>query len=50
MLNELGVWRHEEYLRRKELRTHVDDVREVMPDCVLNVRYSGVARGGAFGA
>ena len=38
VLNELGVWRHEEYLARKVLRTSVSDVREIMPTCVLNVR------------
>ena len=38
VLNELGVWRHEEYLVRKVLRTSVSDVREIMPTCVLNVR------------
>ena len=34
----LGVWRHDQYLARKALRTCVEDVREVMPTCVLNVR------------
>ena len=39
VLNELGVWRHEEYLERKALRTTTDDVQEIMPEsCVLNVR------------
>ena len=38
VLSELGVWRHEEYLARKVLRTSVSDVREIMPTCVLNVR------------
>ena len=38
VMNELGVWRHEEYLARKVLRTSVSDVREIMPTCVLNVR------------
>ena len=38
VLNDLGVWRHDQYLARKALRTCVEDVREVMPTCVLNVR------------
>ena len=38
VLNDLGVWRHDQYLTRKALRTCVEDVREVMPTCVLNVR------------
>ena len=35
VLNELGVWRHEEYLARKVLRTSVSDVREIMPTLSL---------------
>ena len=35
VLNDLGVWRHDQYLARKAC---VEDVREVMPTCVLNVR------------
>ena len=27
-----------EYLERKALRTSTDDVKEIMPECVLNVR------------
>ena len=38
VLNDLGVWRHELYLQRKVLRTSLHDVREIMPDCVLQVR------------
>ena len=38
VLNDLGVWRHDQYLARKALRTCVEDVREVTPTCVLNVR------------
>ena len=39
VLNELGVWRHEEYLERKALRTTTDDVRESVPEsCILDVR------------
>ena len=38
VLNDLGVWRHDQYLARKALRTCVEDVRKVMPTCVLNVR------------
>ena len=36
-LNGLGVWRDEEYLRKKEGRTVRDDRRDIMPDCVLEV-------------
>ena len=38
VLNDLGVWWHDQYLARKARRTCVEDVREVMPTCVLNVR------------
>ena len=38
VLDDLGVWRHVEYLERKALQTSTDDVREIMPECVLNVR------------
>ena len=39
VLNELGVWRHEEYLERKALQTITDDVQEIVPEsCVLYVR------------
>ena len=38
VLNDLGVWWHDQYLARKALQTCVEDVREVMPTCVLNVR------------
>ena len=37
-LNTLGVWRDEEYIRKKELRTARDDRRDIMPDCVIYVR------------
>ena len=37
-LNTLGVWRDRDYLRRKELRTDRDDHRDIMPDCVIDVR------------
>ena len=32
VLNQLGVWRHEEYLERKALRITTYDVREIMPE------------------
>ena len=38
VLSDLGVWHHEVYLERKAHRTSVDDVREIMPTCILNVR------------
>ena len=37
-LSDLGVWRDEEYIARKELRTVRDDRRDIMPDCVIEVR------------
>ena len=37
-LKTLGVWRDEDYLSRKETRTARDDKREIMPDCVIEVR------------
>ena len=37
LLQDLGVWRDEEYLRRKETRTVRDDKRDIMPACVLTV-------------
>ena len=37
LLNSLGVWRDEEYLRRKELRTALMDKREIIPKCVITV-------------
>ena len=39
-LKNLGVWQNGEYLRRKEVRTARDDRRDIMPDCVLEVRTS----------
>ena len=32
VLNQLGMWRHEEYLERKALRITTYDVREIMPE------------------
>ena len=34
VLDDLGVWRHLEYILG--MRTSID-VREIMPECVLNV-------------
>ena len=31
------MWRHPPYLERKERRTSIDDAREVMPKCVVEV-------------
>ena len=42
LLNDLGVWRDPEYLRRKERRTVRDDRRDVLPACVLKVQYNNV--------
>jgi len=39
-LNHLGLWQDEEYLRRKATRTVRDDRRDIMPDCVIDVRKS----------
>ena len=39
-MKTLGVWRDEDYLSRKESRTSRDDKREIMPDCVIEVRIS----------
>ena len=36
-LKDLGVWRDEEYLQRKERRTARDDLRDIMPTCVTLV-------------
>lgn len=38
VLNQLGLWRHDEYLERKVARTTADDPREIMPACILEVR------------
>ena len=40
VLDDLGVRRHVKYLERKAVRTSSDDVdvREIMPECVLNVK------------
>ena len=32
VLNQLGMWRHEEYLERKALQITTYDVREIMPE------------------
>ena len=37
LLKDVGVWRHPPYLERKERRTSIDDAREVMPKCVVEV-------------
>ena len=42
LLNDLGVWRDPEYLRRKERRTVRDDRRDVLPACVLKVQYNNL--------
>ena len=39
LLQDLGVWRDETYLERKEERTVRDDRRDIMPFCVITVSY-----------
>ena len=36
-LNDLGVWRDDEYLARKERRTVIHDRREIFPECIIAV-------------
>ena len=36
-LQNLGLWHHEIYIARKELRTVRDDKRDIMPLCVTRV-------------
>jgi len=38
VLSELGQWRYPEYLERKALQTSIDDLRDIIPNCVSNVR------------
>ena len=38
LLKDLGVWRDEEYMKRKEERTARDDRREIIPLCIIEVR------------
>ena len=40
LLKDLGVWKTEEYLMRKEGRTRRADRREIMPGCIIKVRSS----------
>ena len=35
---DIGIWKHNDYLQRKAQRTSRDDVREIMPECILKVR------------
>ena len=37
LLNDVGLWRDDEYLQRKEARTSIHDKREMMPRCVVIV-------------
>ena len=37
LLRDLGVWRDEEYLARKEQRTVRDDRRDILPNCIIQV-------------
>jgi len=37
LLRQLGVWEHPTYLERKGRHTHVDNKRDVMPDCLTKV-------------
>ena len=38
LLKDLGLWRYPQYLERKGRRTAIDDAREIMPKCVVEVR------------
>ena len=37
LLNDVGLWKDDDYLSRKEEKTARDDKRDVMPDCVIKV-------------
>ena len=37
LLNDMGLWRDDEYLQRKEARTSIYDKREIIPRCVITV-------------
>ena len=37
LLKDLGLWRDDEYIQRKELRTTRDDKRDIIPKCVIMV-------------
>ena len=37
LLNDVGLWKDNDYLSRKEEKTVRDDKRDVMPDCVIKV-------------
>ena len=39
VLRQLGVWSYPQYLAYKATQTAVSDVRDVMPECVIKVRY-----------
>ena len=36
-LSTLGVWKDEDYLRRKEARTALEDKRDIIPKCITEV-------------
>jgi hypothetical protein len=36
-MDAIGLWRHPEYLSKKEQRTARDDPREIMPSCIVKV-------------
>ena len=38
LLSHVGFWHHPTYLRRKQARTVVHDEREIMPQCIQDVR------------
>ena len=44
MLNDLGLWKDEEYLTRKEARTVRHDKRDIMPSCVIKVGLNFIHR------
>ncbi len=37
-MKDLGLWSDPEYLRRKQGRTVRHDRREVIPECIIEVR------------
>lgn len=38
-LKKRGMWEHPEYLERKRKKTSIDDPREILPPCVIQVSF-----------
>ena len=45
LFQNIGLWRHEVYLRRKEIRTAREDPREILPLCVVKVSIYNIVHG-----